>query len=321
VTPAEWSDAVTAASLAGALPELPPPYAPDPAASTHVRFGDVPGVRGIFDVATSREPEWLWSLLTGTVLAFLLLAFGLAVFWQLRAARREVAAARTQTRFLTTVTHELKTPLAGIRLLGEMLAEGRAHGREAEYYRLLVGEAGRLSMLIENVLDLGRLERGERGSAPAPVAVGDVVGETLAMFAPVAERDGLAVTWSGETNGLLVHIDRAAFVQAFVAVLDNARKYGGDGATIDVTCQRDDGGLLLRVRDRGPGVPAGERNAIFDRFVRGSAHRHGSTPGVGIGLYLARTIARCLGGDLVCTPPAHGAGAQFTFTFPLEPAA
>jgi signal transduction histidine kinase len=77
--------------------------------------------------------------------------------------------------------------------------------------------------------------------------------------------------------------------------------------------------LLVDVRDRGPGVPENERERIFERFVRGAAHAHGGTPGIGIGLYLARTIARRLGGDLVCASPADGGpGACFTFSFAME---
>lgn len=322
VTPAEWCGAVSAASYAGSLPELPAPYALDPAPTTAVRFADVPGVRGIAELATSRAPEWLQPALQGALLAVLLVAFALAVAGQLRAARREVEAARLQAQFLTTVTHELKTPLAGIHLLGEMLAEGRANGRETEYYRLLVGEAGRLAMLIDNVLDLGRLERGERRVELRPVDVGEVVAETLTMFAPVAERDGLALRFGGARPGLTARVDRAAFVQALVAVLDNARKYGAGGGVIEVDCALEGGAVRVAVRDHGPGVPAGERERVFERFVRGTAHRHGSTPGVGIGLFLARSLMRRQGCDLWHEEPRGGGpGAAFVFQLPMEDAA
>lgn len=322
VSPADWCGAVTAASLAGSLPELPAPFTLASAPTTAVQFGGVPGVAGVVDMATNREPVWLRPLLTGILLSFLLVAFGVAVFWQLRAARREVRAVRTQAQFLTTVTHELKTPLAGIHLLGEMLAEGRAKGREAEYYRLLVGEAGRLAMLIDNVLDLGRLERGERGVVPRPVDVGEVVGETLAMFAPVAERDGLAVRLRGVGPGLVARVDRAAFVQALVAVLDNARKYGAAGGVLEIDVARAAHAVQVTVRDRGPGVPAAERERVFERFVRGDAHRHGSTPGVGIGLFLARSLMRRQRCDLMLAPTADGGpGAAFVFQLPMEDAA
>jgi signal transduction histidine kinase len=318
-TPREWCRAVTRASAAGALPELPAPYALDAADATGTRFGDVPGVRGILQPGRPAVPTWLGPALTASLLALLLLAFVLALRWQLRAGQREVAAARLQAQFLTTVTHELKTPLAGIHLLGEMLAEGRAAGREQEYYRLLVGEAGRLSMLIDNVLDLGRLERGERGVAVRPENLGKVVAETLTMFEPVARRDGLEVRRRGPASGPTVRVDRAAFVQALVAVLDNARKYGAEGGVLEVDVARAERFAQVTVRDRGPGVPEAERERVFERFVRGERHQNGSTPGVGIGLFLARALMRRQRGDLWLAATADGGpGAVFVFQLPVE---
>ncbi|HEX5054456.1 MAG TPA: HAMP domain-containing sensor histidine kinase [Planctomycetota bacterium] len=314
----EWLAAVRAAGSAGELPEWPWLVDAVVARDAGESFAGVPRLSGLRPsvAASVGESPWLLPVLT----LVLLLAFGLAAWLQFRASRREAAAVRAQAEFLTTVTHELKTPLASIRLLGEMLAEGRAAGREPEYYKMLAGEAGRLSVLIENVLDLGRLERGERAYDLRPVDVGAVVGETMALFAPVGEREGLRVELHDRlATPATVRLDRGAFVQAFVCVLDNARKYGGAGARIDVETRSEGERVHVEVRDHGPGVPEVERQRIFERFVRGTAHAHGGTPGVGIGLYLARTIARRLGGELVCTAPLDGDhGACFTFTFPME---
>ncbi len=321
----DWFNAVTAAGRAGALPEWPWLVEPDFAPDAAITFAGVPFVRSVRPRAGSALGERTWLLPAITLL--LLLSFGVAAWQQLRAARRESAAVRAHAEFLTTVTHELRTPLASIRLLGEMLAEGRAQGREQQYYGMLASEAGRLSMLIENVLDLGRLERGERAYDLRTADFGAIVQETLALFGPVAERDGQHIEWRDELGGPApAKLDRGAFVQALVCVLDNARKYGPqkDGTqsgSIDVTASRNDGVLALRIRDRGAGVPSPERERIFQRFVRGSQHAHGSTPGVGIGLYLARTIVRRMGGDLVHEEPADGPGACFLFTVPVEDSA
>lgn len=316
--PRQWGEAVDAACRRGDLPDSPIAVAALAAASTRESFAGVPGLA---DAPFRREfpVDWGPAWLTGSLVLVLTVGLATAVAARLRFARAEMRAVRSQSEFLTTVTHELKTPLASIRLLGEMLADGRARGREADYYRMLAGEAGRLSMLIENVLDLGRLERGERTYDLRPVDVGEVVGETLAMFTPLVERDGSGVRWDDLCGSVLVRLDRGALVQALVAVLDNARKYGGAGAPIEVVTRRCDRGLAIDVRDRGPGVPASERERIFERFVRGAAQAHGSTPGVGIGLYLARSIARRLHGDLVCGDPLDGGpGACFTFFLPVE---
>jgi signal transduction histidine kinase len=323
LTPAQWIACVRGAGRDGALPEVPEPFRFALAADTTTAFGGVAGLRGVVEDPAARPPAWLRPALTAALLAALAGALAVAVGAQLRAARREVRAARTQSEFVTTVTHELKTPLAAIRLLGEMLLDGRARGRENDYYRMLAGEAGRLSMLIENVLDLGRLERGERVHDARPVDPRDAVAETLAMWAPLAERDGIAVAFDDRLDGgpdaVLVRVDRAALVQALVAVLDNARKYAGAGRRIELVARAAGGEVAIDVRDHGAGVPAADRERIFERFVRGSAHAHGAVPGVGVGLYLARAIARRAGGDLECGDPLDGGpGARFTFRLPVE---
>lgn len=313
-----WLDAVRAAGRDGALPEWPWLVEPEIAIDTSMPFAGVPHLRGVVPRPGSLLQEHTWLLPTIAVLLFV--AFGAAALLQMRAARREATAARAQAEFSTMVTHELRTPLASIRLLVEMLADGRARGREAEYHGMLVGETARLSMLIENVLDLGRLERGERAQDPRPVELATVVAETLALFEPLARRDHLRIEWKDEVAvSQRVVADRGGLIQALVCVLDNARKYGASGGSLDVTAAPDGARVVLRVRDRGPGVPPEERERIFDRFVRGAAHAHGSTPGIGIGLYLARAIVRRMGGDLVCEPPADGGpGACFTMTLPAE---
>jgi two-component system phosphate regulon sensor histidine kinase PhoR len=264
------------------------------------------------------EPP-LFARPAAAIAAVLTLAFVFAgsALLSVRALRQQAAAVRTRAEFLTMVTHELKTPLAAIRLLGEMLLEGRVPaGREREYYGLLAGEAARLSMLIENVLDLGRMERGERAYDLRPCDFAEVVREAVALFAPVAQRDGLVLALDEGVPRAVAAADRGALLQALLNVLDNARKYAAAGARIAVATTAAAGAFAVAVRDFGPGVPDDERESIFDRFRRGARHAHGAVPGVGLGLHLARQIARRHGGELRCAAPADGPGALFTFTLP-----
>lgn len=312
LTPREWFEVLLVEAREGSSFAWPERIEPVFGPADQVAFATVPGIAKLQSrqLAALGAASWWLPALSG----LLVTAFALAFVQHRRAARREVEAIATQSQFLTTVTHELKTPLAGIRLLGEMLAEGRAQGRESDYYRLLVGESARLSLLIDNVLDLGRLERGERSYSLSQVPLGDVVREALRMFAPVLEQDGLSVEFDDGLLDACATIDRDAFVQSFVAVLDNARKYAATGKQLRVVGAMQPDQLTVSVRDFGPGVLASERDTVFDRFVRGDEHQHGSTPGVGIGLYLARTIVRRLNGELTCVAPADGAGAEFRFT-------
>jgi two-component system phosphate regulon sensor histidine kinase PhoR len=286
----------------------------------------VPVIEGLWSVVPHDSAIDLpWTAQPAAALAaaiVLLLVLAGSGAFAFRALRQEALAVRARAEFLTVVTHELKTPLAAIRLLAEMMVEDRVPaGKTDEYYRLLAGEAARLSMLIENVLDLGRMERGERAYDLRACDLGEVAREAAVLFAPIAQRDGLQLRSDLGDGAVPGAADRGALLQALLNVLDNARKYASRGGTIELRTEREGGRLAITVRDFGPGVPAGEREAIFARFVRGDAHRHGSIPGVGLGLYLARAIARRHGGDLVCRAPADGGpGAEFAFALPLAAA-
>lgn len=255
---------------------------------------------------------------TGTALLIVALAMlcGAGSLLAFRAQRREASALRARTEFLTMVTHELKTPLAGLRLVGELLADGHVTdpAEQTAWLARLNAEAARLGLLIENVLDLGRLERGERAHAPTPLEVGALVAETAALFAPLAERDGLTLCVAPCAAPAWVAADAGALRQALLNLLDNARKYGRDA--IEVQVAADDGNVVVSVRDHGDGVAVAEREAIFARFARGAGHRHGGIPGVGLGLHLARAIAARHGGTLVCRSPEAGPGARFELTLP-----
>lgn len=258
-----------------------------------------------------------WTLTV--LLAVLAVSFGVGLALALRALRREATATAVRGEFLTSVTHELRTPLASLRLLAEMLDEGRVTkpAQQREYYRMLAGETVRLQALIDNVLDLGRMERGERALDLRACELGEVVRDAVAVFSPVAARDGRTVTLRGDDRALAVRADRSGLTQAFLNVLDNARKYG-EGERIEVALTASADLVRVAVRDFGPGVPPAERARIFARFVRGEAQASGSVPGVGLGLYLARAIALAHGGDLRCEDPQGGGrGAVFVFLLPL----
>jgi signal transduction histidine kinase len=262
------------------------------------------------------EPGWLAR--PGSVLAAVIalaVVAGVSMLLSLRALRRETDAVRAQAEFLTVVTHELKTPVAAIRLIAEVLhGDEVSADKQRDYFALLAGESARLTMLIENVLDLGQQQRGERAFDPRPGDLPAVVREAVALFAPLAERAGMQVELREGVGAATAELDGNALLQALLNVFDNARKYAAAGGRIAVTTAATASQFEVRVRDFGPGVPADEREAVFERF------RHGSIPGIGLGLHLAQTIARRHGGELRCIS-VDGPGAEFVFTLPLATAA
>ncbi|MEZ6036242.1 MAG: HAMP domain-containing sensor histidine kinase [Planctomycetota bacterium] len=250
----------------------------------------------------------------------LLLLFAASAWATLRGLSRASAAMRARTDFLTGVTHELKTPIAAMRLIADVLHDDEvAPAQQQRYLEMLAGESARLTTLIDNVLDLGQIERGERAYDLQPDCAADAVRETVHGYEAIATHHGLALTLHEGLATAPAVLDRGALGQALRNLLENARKYAAAGGRIEVHTERRGDTFAVRVRDFGPGVPEPEREAIFDRFVRGRRQQHGSVPGVGLGLFLSREIARRHGGDLVHVPTAEGTGATFELTLPLSP--
>ncbi|HEU4418526.1 MAG TPA: HAMP domain-containing sensor histidine kinase, partial [Planctomycetota bacterium] len=266
------------------------------------------------------EPPW-FAQPTAVMAAGLALVavFAASAFFTMRGLRREALAMRARAEFLTGVTHELKTPVAAIRLVADVLTDDDVPpDKQREYFGLLAGESARLSMLVENVLDLGQMERGERAYDLRPGDLAEVVREAVQLFTPLGKRAGLQLELHEGAARAVATLDRGALMQALLNVLENARKYAADGKRLEVRTASGEGAFTIAVRDYGDGVTAAERESIFTRFQRGASHRHGSIPGVGLGLYLARTIVQRHGGELHCVPPEQGPGAQFVFTLPLR---
>lgn len=273
-------------------------------------------------VAPAALPERPWLTRPVTVLGAtlsLVAVFAASLALAFRAQRREALATRARAAFVTGVTHELKTPVASIRLIADVLqTDDVPPHKQREYCDLLAGEAMRLSTLVDNVLDLGQRERGERAWDQKPGDLAETVRTAVRLFVPLARESGVEVVFAEDLPPCAARFDREALLQALRNVLENARKYAADGHRIEIALQRTDEQARIAVRDFGCGVAAGERDTIFAQFARGARHRHGSVPGLGIGLHLARAIARGHGGDLVCAAPATGPGAQFVFTLPLQ---
>jgi signal transduction histidine kinase len=238
------------------------------------------------------------------------------------AAREERRLAQRRSDFVAALTHELKAPLTGLRALAEMLHEGMVpdEGKKQEYYASMLDESERLSRLVQNVLDAARLERGTLEAMPERFAPGPLLVETTERFRARLEAQDFRLEIDlGDDELPDVRVDREAFVQIVANLIDNAAKYGrGADARIEVRARVEAKNVVVCVADRGPGVPAAERESIFDRFVRSDGAPR-EVGGAGLGLAIARAHARAQGGDLRVTDAP--VGACFCLSIPVaEPA-
>jgi len=242
------------------------------------------------------------------------------------AAEKQRRISMLQSDFVANVTHELKTPLALVRMFGEMLQSGRvsSEAKQKEYLEIIVRESERLSALIENVLDFARVERGREAYEFARGDVGDAVEKAVAVYRYRAEREGVELTIDREGSLPPARIDERAVQLAVINLIDNALKYAPEGKVIAIQAAREGAVVAVRITDQGPGVPEDDRDRIFERFVRGS-RREGTNPrpgstsgpvrGSGIGLALVKHIAESHGGRAWVEGAAAG-GSTFVFTIP-----
>jgi two-component system phosphate regulon sensor histidine kinase PhoR len=255
------------------------------------------------------------------LLSCIVLVLGMATI--LVAAWRERRMSALKSDFVANVSHELKTPLALVRMFGEMLQSGRvtSEAKRQEYLDIIVSESERLSSLIENVLDFARVERGRQAYDFADGSVGDAVSKAVNVYRHRAEREGVDLTVDVDPNLPSALIDERAIQLAVINLIDNALKYAPESGVVAVRAGRENGSIVVRVVDRGPGVPAEDRERIFERFVRGSTARSQGSErpvrGSGIGLALVKHIAQSHGG-LAWVESAPTGGASFAISVPVK---
>jgi signal transduction histidine kinase len=227
--------------------------------------------------------------------------------------------ARQRARFAASAAHELRTPLAGLRLYGEMLAEGSGDPRRGKTYaRRIAGEAERLGRVVSNLLGFSKMERGELRVNVTPGDLAAAVRGSIDQLRPALEAGGAEIELSLDEHLPAVTFDRDAVHQILQNLLDNADKYGGARGrkTIRVGLERASDGLRLSVTDRGPGVDPAVRRHLFEPFVRNPAPD--APPGLGLGLALVQALARAQGASVGYEHPSQG-GSRFSVTFPAGP--
>ena len=263
------------------------------------------------------------QLALGLIVVVLVAAILLGGWLMAIDVRRQMRLAQQKTDFVSNVSHELKTPLTSIRMFADMLAEGRVNeqDRQRNYLRIISAESARLTRLINNVLDFARMERGAPSGERRPCDLVDVVEEVVNTCRPHLEAAGIPLSLEMEAQELPLVADRDALAQITLNLISNAEKYGGKEIVVRVRQQKngvDSAGLAcVDVLDRGPGIPAKKSETIFQPFQRLDDSLASGVSGSGLGLTLARRMARAHGGDVTYSP-RPGGGSCFTLTIPLQ---
>ena len=248
---------------------------------------------------------------------------------ELLAARDNAESAnRAKTLFLATMSHEIRTPLNAVLGFADLLQTSELDDEQRAHVEGLLSAGSLLHALLSDVLDISRIEAGGLQLKEMDFATDSLVSQLKATFAGNAAGKGLILSLEAR-DGLppLLHADRTRIMQVLVNLVGNAINYS-DSGTVRVVLRAEQVRpaeclLVFSVSDEGPGVPSEQQNAIFELFGSGSG---GRTGGAGIGLFLARRIARAMQGEVEVTSPVHtseagnGHGARFTATFRVSTA-
>jgi signal transduction histidine kinase len=258
-------------------------------------------------------------LVTAMMVAVLMAALlfgGSVLLWQ---AQRYQLDAQQKTTFVSNVSHELKTPLTTIRMYAELMAEGRIADREKRHHYLdvIVKESRRLTRLVNNVLDFGRLEQGRKTYRLEAAELAETVSAVVETQRLRIEEAGMRLLVHLPDEPWPVQTDRDAVEQSLLNLIDNGIKYAARGGEMGIHCLRDGDWAVVCVCDRGPGIPAAQRERIFNRFHRLDDSLTARHPGSGLGLTIARRLVQGLGGDLRFEPRAGG-GSRFCIRLPLN---
>lgn len=232
-----------------------------------------------------------------------------------RLLREAQAALRVREDFMSIASHELKTPLTPLKLTLHTLERRVAQGQPVELSSILKSkrQVERLAGLVNDLLDVSRIEQGRLSLNPAPLEMGHLVAEVVDQFRHAFARP---FTLQVPRGRLWVLGDRDRLEQVVVNLLENAHKYSPAGEPICVEVETQAGAARIHVKDRGIGVPAPDQSRLFQRFYRAANSSHRHFGGLGLGLFISDSIARLHGGGLSMNSH-EGQGSTFTLELPL----
>ncbi len=230
---------------------------------------------------------------------------------------REQRVESIRRDFVANVSHELKTPVGALTLLAEAVGEAKDDPEAVvRFSGRMHLESERLTRLVQQIIDLSRLQNNVLSDEAAAIKIGDLISEACEHSATEAEHKHIEIVASVEPD-LFVHGDRAQLHAAVSNLVENAVTYSPDGSRVTVTGQRDGLDVRLTVTDNGIGIPGDELDRIFERFYRVDPARARSTGGTGLGLSIVKHVAASNGGSVeVWSEP--GLGSSFTLVLPAH---
>jgi len=245
---------------------------------------------------------------------FLLIVIGLALglFFTLQIINKELALSRMKSDFISTVSHEFKSPLTSIRQMSEMLFHERikTESRKKEYYEIMLEQSERLSHLIDNILDFSKIEEGEKVFRFEKVILPELINHVTSVFQKSVANEGFSVTSSVPQILPELPVDKEAIQQVLYNLLDNAYKYSGESRNIEVIAESTGDSVKISVKDTGTGIAKEDLDHVFDPYFTTKQS------GTGLGLAIAHKIIESHQGE-IRVESERGHGTIVSFYLPL----
>lgn len=244
----------------------------------------------------------------------------LSIIAQCQDITQQLEAERLKKEFTSTLSHELRTPLTSIIGALQLLGTGAVGELNAEVTELTsVAErnAQRLLDLINDMLDIDKIESGKFTLMSEDISLGELVRESLILNKSFAERFKVTLEVRGELGAAPVHADRKRLMQVLTNLLSNAAKFSPTGAAVDVRMRQDWGSVRVEVSDRGPGIPGDFRDRMFTRFAQADSTATRQKGGTGLGLAISKRLVELMDGHIGFTD-RDGGGSTFYFELPLR---
>ncbi len=258
------------------------------------------------------ESYYFWSIL----ILLIILVFGALLIIRTLVHEREVMAVKSE--FVSSVSHELKTPLTSIKALTERLLEGKVKSKEKmhHYFTVIDQDANRLTRLVKNILDFSKMEAGKKEYHFKSTDITSWLNETIDDFSKDHIHDHIEINTHFDPDIPTVAIDRDALSQCVYNLLDNAIKFSPKLKTVDVHLNKTSGFIRIGVKDQGVGIPKEDLNRVFEKFYQGRSSVRDSIKGTGLGLALVKHTLEAHGGrvELKSSP---GNGSTFTLNLPI----
>jgi signal transduction histidine kinase len=263
---------------------------------------------------TRNERVLYLVLFTGIIFIMLI-----GIVFMVRAVIHESEVSRMKSEFVSNVSHELKTPLALIRMFGETLDAGIVtdEKKRREFYSIIRKESERLSHLINNVLDFSRMDTGAKEYYFEESDLVKVVKSSLEAYKFHIRENGFEIESELPDEAVMIKVDKDAISQALLNLLSNAVKYSDERKNIKVEVFKNSSSAMISVADQGMGIPNEERKKIFEKFYRVKSTRGEEKRGSGLGLTLVKHIVEAHGGTIE-VESIVGEGSKFTMRIPLQ---